>query len=115
VGAKDLTQVERHIFLCNGTACNEKGAEGVVVLLRQMVKEIGMDTRIHTTRTRCNGRCDDGPIVIIQPDGVWYGAVTPSVAQEIVLDHLSDNLVVDSHILYRWGASIITSQVKPRP
>jgi (2Fe-2S) ferredoxin len=39
---------------------------------------------IHTTRTKCNGRCDDGCVTIVYPQGDWYGKMTPESGRELV-------------------------------
>ncbi len=58
---------------------------------------------MHTTKTLCNGRCDDGPIVIVQPDGLWYKHVDPSAARRLVAEHLEGGTPVHAQVLYVWG------------
>lgn len=73
-----------HLFMCNGSSCNRKDAEEVTLAIRDEITRLGLDDRIHTTRTRCNGRCKDAPVVIEYPRGVWYGSLTADVGREIV-------------------------------
>lgn len=104
---KDLTRVERHAFLCNGSSCIERGAAATTLALRDEIRTGDLHDRVHTTKTLCNGRCDDGPIVIVQPEGVWYKYVDEAAARVIARDHLGQGQIVDAHVLYRWGAEAI--------
>lgn len=100
---KDLTQVSHHLFLCNGSSCSDRGAAATTVAIREEIHLCGLHDGLHTTKTLCNGRCDDGPVVIVQPDGVWYRQVTPTIGRRIVREHLRDGVSVDSQVLYQWG------------
>ena len=110
---KDLTQVDRHLFLCNGSSCAARGAAASTTALREEIHARGLHERVHTNKTLCNGRCDDGPVVIVQPDGLWYKYVDPSLARRIVADHLEGGRPVETHVLYAWGATDIDDRVMP--
>jgi len=43
---------------------------------------------VFLSNTGCFGICDKGPIVVIYPDNVWYGAVTPDDVTEIMDEHI---------------------------
>lgn len=100
---KDLTKCARHLFLCNGSSCAENGAAEVTQTLRDEIRALSLDNQIHTTKTMCNGRCDDGPIVIVQPDGIWYKHVGKKTAKQIAYQHLKNDRVLNEFVLYRWG------------
>jgi (2Fe-2S) ferredoxin len=51
-----------------------------------------MDIKI--TRTLCMGRCGEGPTVAVYPDGIWYRAVKPEDAPELVQEHLLQDRLV---------------------
>jgi len=115
VAIKDLTQVSRHLFLCNGSSCAARGAAATTAALREEIHARGLDEQLHTTKTLCNGRCDDGPIVIVQPDGLWYKYVDPTLARRIVTEHLQSGQPVDTHVLYVWGAPALDDRVMSTP
>jgi (2Fe-2S) ferredoxin len=104
---KDLTKCKRHLFLCNGSSCAENGAAEVTQPLRDEIRALGLHDQIHTTKTMCNGRCDDGPIVIVQPDGIWYKHVGKKAAKQIVYQHLKNDRPLSEMVLYQWGDSTI--------
>lgn len=68
--------------------------------LRRALAANGLDPAVHTARTRCLGRCEDGCTVVVQPDNIWYREVTPDVAEQIVAEHLLLDQPVRSHVSF---------------
>ena len=106
---KDLTKVKKHLVLCNGEPCTLNGANKMIESIRKSIKKCGLHDEIHTTRTLCNGRCDDGAIVIVYPDGIWYKNVDEAVADKIVKRHLIDGEIVKENLLYIHNNKSINS------
>lgn len=102
---KDLTKVKRHLFICNGGSCTQNGAVEATRTIREEIVKCGLHDRIHTTKTMCNGRCDDGTIVIVMPDNIWYKNVSSKVGKKIVYDHLKNENPLEDFILWRFGDS----------
>ena len=98
---KDLTKVRRTVFMCNGGSCTTKGAEDNIIALRDSIKANLPDEEIHTIRTKCCGQCSNGPIMFINPDGIWYKNITVDVSEKIVTEHLSFNNFLNEHIYIR--------------
>lgn len=111
----DLNGSTRLVLLCNGDTCSERGADAVTVALRRAITAAGLDPRVHTARTRCLGRCDDGCTVVVQPDNLWYRAVSPSVAHAIVTDHLVGNCPVRAHVSFEGGPDGLVQVSGTRP
>ena len=63
-----------------------KGGEEVTQAIRDEITSKGLDQQIHTTRTRCNGRCKDACVVIAYPEGTWYRVDSPEIGRQIVRD-----------------------------
>jgi (2Fe-2S) ferredoxin len=101
---KDLSKVRRHLFFCNGGSCKNNGAEESTVEIRRIITEQGMDEMIHTTKTLCNGRCNDGPIVIVLPECHYYKGITPELAPHFVEQVLKQDEVWPEQLLYEWNA-----------
>src|SRR5690606_41538159 len=68
----NLNQMQRHLLICNGATCMSAGAEEVTQQIRDEIRKNRLDEMIHTSRTRCNGRCKDKCVVIDYPKGTWY-------------------------------------------
>lgn len=106
---KDLTCVERHLFLCNGGTCTRNGAEQTTARIRECIADEGLDAQVHTTKTYCNGRCNDGPVVVVMPEGVWYKKITPEIARKFVRQQLVNGQPLTEHLLFQYGESTINS------
>jgi (2Fe-2S) ferredoxin len=106
----------RHVFLC-AEATKPKCAPPEVGRpvwehLKQRVKELGLDAAkpaegqvpghcILRTKADCLRVCNDGPIAVVYPDGVWYRGVTVPVMERILVEHILGGRPVESHVLVR--------------
>ncbi len=43
----------------------------------------------------CLGRCDEGPVMVVYPEGVWYTFVDREDIDEIIDSHLRNGKVVE--------------------
>jgi (2Fe-2S) ferredoxin len=94
-----------HILVCVGGFCSpeEKGRE-LYKLLPALLQREGLlfgANRVKRGETPCLGVCAGGPIVVVYPDGVWYGGVTPALLERIVVEHLRDGRVVEEAVFHR--------------
>lgn len=80
----DLNGTKHHLLICNGGSCMRYGGEEVTQAIREEISLLEANEHIHTTRTRCNGRCQDACVVISYPEGNWYKNITPSSGKQIV-------------------------------
>ncbi|WP_459190781.1 CbiX/SirB N-terminal domain-containing protein [Halosimplex sp. J119] len=84
---------DHHVAVCTNQTCAADGAPAVLERLRQAARDSAVcDARI--TRTSCLGRCGEGPMVAVSPDGVWYGDVDAADADRIVSSHLDRDRIV---------------------
>ena len=104
---KDLTQVQRHLFLCNGGTCKQNGSEESSAAIRKAIADAGLNNEIHTTKTLCNGRCKDGPIVISQPEGIWFKQMATENVAPFVKTFLLDGIIPKQLYLFRYGLNKI--------
>jgi len=84
-----------HVAVCTNQTCAADGAPAVLEGLRQAARDSDeCDARI--TRSSCLGRCGEGPMVAVYPDGVWYGGVDADDAERIVSSHLDRDRIVSA-------------------
>lgn len=89
-----------HVFVCTqekpeGVPCCPAGGSGGIlgVLERELIAQ-GLDDEVQVSTCGCLGLCDDGPIVIVYPKGIWYRKVKSDDVDEIVSSHLRSGKVV---------------------
>lgn len=102
----NLTGTNTHLLICNGSSCMKKGGEEVTQAIRDEIASKGLDLKIHTTRTRCNGRCKDACVVIAYPQGNWYRVETPDFGRQIV-NNIDDGEFVPQ-MIYRYNDGEMT-------
>ena len=82
-------QNQRTIFVCQGTGCVSSGADAVYQALQEEIAHLGIKN-IEVDFTGCHGFCEQGPNVVIEPEGIFYTHVQAEDAAEIVSSHLRD-------------------------
>jgi NADH-quinone oxidoreductase subunit F/NAD(P)H dehydrogenase (quinone)/NADP-reducing hydrogenase subunit HndC len=90
----------RHVLLCSGTGCHATGSLSLKDALQQEIDNQGLSENVIIIETGCNGFCALGPIMVVQPDGIFYQKVTSENAKELVESHFKANKPVE-HLLYR--------------
>ncbi|MFZ2089296.1 MAG: NADH-ubiquinone oxidoreductase-F iron-sulfur binding region domain-containing protein, partial [Desulfobaccales bacterium] len=99
------------IIVCHGTGCLANGSPKVSEALRSAIAKAGLDAQVipDIKTTGCHGFCSRGPLVIMQPSGIFYQLVKPGDAEEIVQTTLIEGKSVD-RLLYvepRTGEHIV--------
>jgi NADH-quinone oxidoreductase subunit F len=90
---------KRTVFVCRGTGCVSGGSDAVYEALKNELKKQGV-TRAEIDFTGCHGFCQQGPNVVVEPDGIFYTHVEAEDAAEIVASHLRDGKPVE-RLFYR--------------
>ena len=103
----DLRGMKHHVLICNGGTCLRHGGDDVTMAVREEIARLGLDDIIHTTRTRCNGRCQDACVMIVYPQGVWYRQMTPERAKEVVRAHLDEGLPLLEWATYEYEGELV--------
>lgn len=49
MAAWDLSNMKHHVLICNGSSCNQAGAEVLTQAIRKEISSQEMDDTIHTT------------------------------------------------------------------
>ncbi len=88
-----------HFMVCGGTGCRASGSESIETRLREWIQKEGMEKDAQVVTTGCFGFCEQGPIVKVYPDNIFYVGVKPEDVEEIVKEHVVKGRVVD-RLLY---------------
>jgi (2Fe-2S) ferredoxin len=82
---------QRHVFVCtSGEWCPAVDGDGIGVhaALKAAVKARGLGDRVRVNHAGCFSQCGNGPMAVVYPEDVWYAALSPADANEIVERHL---------------------------
>lgn len=72
------------IFVCQGTGCVSGGSEQIYDALKEDLKEFYPDRDVEIKKTGCHGFCQQGPLIVIEPDGLFYTHVQKEDVKDIL-------------------------------
>ncbi len=102
-----MDSYRRHVLVCTGGFCSpDRSGRELYALLPQLLHRAGLlfgTGRVKRGETPCLGVCAGGPIVVVYPEGVWYGGVTPTLLERIVEEHLKGGRIVEEAVFHRMG------------
>jgi len=83
-------QISDHTFLpdvprvrlCSGTACTATGAPKVLSAIEEEAAKRGIT--LDVVKTGCQGLCQKGPVMKVEPEGIFYQKVKPEHARSIM-------------------------------
>jgi len=93
---------ERHVLLCRGPRCTAMGAGELWAGLDQRLRACGLrggDERVLTVGTGCLYPCNHGPVMVVYPEGMWYGGLDDAALDQIVAEHFGDGCPVETYRL----------------
>ncbi len=95
-----LKRIKFHILVCKNDSCVERGGKEVAKALKRALDDAGLRKQVLLSKVRCLKQCGRGPVVVVYPDGVWYGGVSARDVAEIVERHLMRGAPVARKVLH---------------
>ncbi len=92
-------QDEVIVSVCGGTGCHAYGCKKVRDEFANFIKENGDQKKIRLRFTGCRGFCERGPIVTIQPQGIFYQRVQEKDVPLIFSETLQKGKILEN-LLY---------------
>ena len=101
--AKGDPYYQRHVFFCcnqrddTRPSCNAKGASELRDYAKKRVKELGLAGagKVRVNQAGCLDRCEEGPVIVVYPEAVWYTYVDRADIDEIIEEHVRHGRVVE--------------------
>ena len=98
-----MSYYKHHVFFCLNQrdppekCCNNAGATEMQAYAKARIKALGIagKGRIRINKSGCLDRCEEGPVLVVYPDEVWYTYVDRSDIDEIIDRHLVNGEIVE--------------------
>ncbi len=95
-----LKKIGAHVLVCKHKTCLRQGGKASARALKRALKEQHLGGRVMVTKVKCLDQCGRGPVMVVYPDGVWYGRVDETAARRIVSEHLAEGRAVEEKVLH---------------
>ena len=92
-----------HMFFCTNqrdpgeSCCADFNARAMRDYAKKRSKELGLagPDGVRVNLAGCMGRCEQGPVIVVYPEGTWYTYVDEEDIEEILTSHLQNGQPVD--------------------
>ena len=81
----------RTILICRGTGCESTKSPEIQAALQESLAGTDVEVKF----TGCHGMCQQGPIVIVEPEDTFYAKVKTKDVAKIVEQHIHNDQVVE--------------------
>ncbi len=98
---RKLDKQKRKVLVCLGPGCLAGGSDEILkefqkALKAKKIKDVSLEA---VKKTGCHGFCAMGPLVIIEPEGIFYTKVKKAHVPQIIEKTLENNEVIEK-LLY---------------
>jgi (2Fe-2S) ferredoxin len=99
-----MQKPDHHILVCasfRGTEakgkCIKKESMQLIPYLEEEITDRGMSAMVSSTG--CLKLCEEGPVLVVYPEGYWYRGVTSEEAIDEILDALEEGRPAGAYLL----------------
>ena len=98
-----MSYYKHHVFFCcnqrppGENCCQNHKADELRDYAKNRVKALGLAGKgsVRVNKAGCLDRCDEGPVIVVYPEEVWYTYVDRADIDEIVEEHLKHGRIVE--------------------
>ena len=98
-----MSHFKHHVFFCcnqresGESCCNAHGASELQTYAKGRIGQLKMKGRgkVRINKAGCLDRCDQGPVMVVYPEAVWYTYIDKEDVEEIIQEHLVHGRVVE--------------------
>jgi len=98
-----MSYYERHVFFCCNkrnppeVCCANHGAAELQAYAKDRIKKLGLNGKgkVRMNKAGCLDRCEEGPVIVVYPEGVWYTYVDQHDIDEIIDRHIVGGEIVE--------------------
>jgi len=98
-----MSYYQHHVFFCCNQrdpperCCATNDALAMQQYAKKRIKALGMSgkDRVRINKAGCLDRCEEGPVIVVYPEEVWYTYVDRQDIDEIIDRHLVAGEIVE--------------------
>ena len=98
-----MSYFQHHVFFCcnqrapGESCCNDHRASDMQAYAKDRIRALNLKGKgqVRINKAGCLDRCDEGPVLVVYPDAVWYTYVDQDDIDEIIESHLVNGKVVE--------------------
>jgi len=98
-----MSYYQRHVFFCcnqreaGEACCADRGAAAIRAYAKDRVKALKLNGKgkVRINSAGCLDRCEEGPVIVVYPEEVWYTYVDQADIDEIIEEHLVHGRIVE--------------------
>ncbi len=113
---------KRHVLFCAGSSCcSYDVGKPILKYLNKRLKDLEKSgVAVYRTPVDCLSVCRGGPLMVIYPEGTWYGELTEEKCERIIENHLLggkpvEELAFASNPLVENGTVLKPISVEKKP
>ncbi|MBT9144749.1 MAG: NADP-reducing hydrogenase subunit HndC [candidate division WS2 bacterium] len=104
-----------HALVCAGTGCISSGSKKLEEALIEQLQSYNLSDEVQVIETGCRGACEQGPLVLIYPEGVIYRKVTTEDVKDIVEEHFLKGRLVERLLFTEPGKDQVIPTIDEVP
>ncbi len=93
-----------HVFVCTNKrpdghergCCIDRGGGPIRDYMKKRCAELGVEG-VRINAAGCLDRCEEGPVMVVYPDGVWYRLTTTEQVDRVVAEHIIGGKPVEEY------------------
>ena len=83
-----------HVLICDGERCRDNKSHDLARMMEEALYKHKLEKTVKVMKTDCFGLCEEGPVIVIYPEGTVYTMVRPEDAEELVVSHIIGKKIV---------------------
>ncbi len=96
----EVGKYEHTIYVCGGGGCISCKCQATKDFVDSYIKELSLTDKVNVVFTGCMGTCAMGPVILVEPEGVYYVHVTPERAKEIVDRQILKGEIIEEYTFF---------------
>lgn len=98
-----MSYYANHVFFClneredGRPCCADKGAKKLQEYAKARIKSLNLNGqgKCRINKAACLDRCEQGPVLVVYPQGIWYTFIDKEDIDEIIDQHLVAGKIVE--------------------